>query len=63
MYTTSLLVPEIRANNNLFGTTLLNPKYALENLLHIKTTSKQGIASLFYRIFNAHYEVLRHNLD
>ncbi len=23
---------------------LLNPKYALENLLHIKTTSKQGIA-------------------
>ncbi len=27
-----------------FNTVRLNPNYALENLLHVKTTSKQGIA-------------------
>ncbi len=29
---------------------VFNPKYALENLLHIKTTSKQGCLVLVYGV-------------
>ena len=39
---------------------VLNPQYALENLLHIEITSKQ-VTLLFHCTFNVHDDILIHN--